>query len=165
MSSDTSWQADFGRIETPPPQWAAKRPLRIALVGDFSAGALSGRVAPADELARRKPMKVEFDTLEESLARLGPRLLLPIGTEGAAVEVQLSDVESFHPDSLYAQLEVFSALSSLRKRLNTPATFAKAAAEVQAWGSEALRKASSVSEHARSQGGSLAAGARQDDFA
>lgn len=165
MSTDAPWQANFGHIDAPPPTWAAKRPIRVALLGDFSAGALSGRLETGADLARRKPLKVEFDTLEDALARLRLNLTLPIGADGAAVEVPISDVESFHPDGLYAQLEVFSALSSLRKRLKTPATSAKAAAEVLAWGGEALRKASSISEHSRSRGGTLAASARQDDFA
>ena len=165
MSNDTPWAADFGHLTAAPPAWAAKRPIRVALLGDFSAGALSGRFETGAELARRKPLKVEFDTLEDALARLRLTLTLPIGADGAAVDVPISDVESFHPDSLYANLEVFSALASLRKRLKTPATSAQAAAEVLAWGGEALRKASSISEHSRSRGGALAANARQDDFA
>lgn len=165
MGHDDRWQPDFGRVEATPPPWAAKRPIRIALLGDFGGGALSGRLDTGDALARRKPLKVEFDTLEDALSRLGLTLTLPIGAEGAAVEVPVTDLESFHPDSLYGNLEVFSALSSLRKRLNTPSTFEKAAAEVQAWGGEALRKASSVSTHGRAQGASLSASARLDDFA
>lgn len=165
MAESSDWSPNFGGIDNDAPVWAAKRPLRIALLGDFSAGALSGRLETGADLARRKPLKVEFDTLEDALARLRLNLTLPVGADGAAVEVPISDVESFHPDSLYANLEVFSALSSLRKRLKTPATSAKAAAEVLAWGGEALRKASSISERSRSRGGTLAANARQDDFA
>lgn len=165
MSSDDTWQPNFGQLTTEPPTWAAKRPLRVALLGDFGGGALSGRMDGADELGRRKPLKVEFDTLEDAIARLGLTLTLPIGAEGAAVEVPITDTESFHPDQLYQNVEVFSALSDLRRRLNTPSTFAKAAAEVQSWGDEALRKASAVSRQTRSQSGTLSAGSSLDDFA
>lgn len=165
MSSDDTWQPNFGHLTTEPPTWAAKRPLRVALLGDFGGGALSGRLDDADALARRKPLKVEFDTLEDAIARLGLTLTLPIGAEGAAVEVPITDTESFHPDQLYQNVEVFSALSDLRRRLNTPSTFAKAAAEVQSWGDEALRKASAVSRQTRSQSGALSAGSSLDDFA
>jgi type VI secretion system protein ImpC len=163
--SDDAWQPNFGHLSTEPPAWAAKRPLRVALLGDFGGGALSGRMDGADELGRRKPLKVEFDTLEDAIARLGLTLTLPIGAEGAAVEVPITDTESFHPDQLYQNVEVFSALSDLRRRLNTPSTFAKAAAEVQTWGDEALRKASAVSRQTRSQSGTLSAGSSLDDFA
>jgi len=163
--SDNAWQPNFGHLTTEPPTWAAKRPLRVALLGDFGGGALSGRLDDAEALGRRKPLKVEFDTLEDAIARLGLSLTLPIGAEGAAVEVPITDTESFHPDELYQNVEVFSALSDLRRRLNTPATFAKAAAEVQSWGDEALRKASVVSRQSRAQGAALSAGGTLDDFA
>src|SRR5262249_9171671 len=133
MTADT-WQPNFGGIGQNAPTWTAKRPVRIALLGDFSAGALAGRLETGAALAKRKPLKVEFDTLEDALGRLGLKLTLPIGAEGNPVEVPITDVESFHPDELYRNIEVFSALSALRKRLNTPSTFAKAAEEVQSWG-------------------------------
>ena len=38
-----------------------KRPVRIAVLGDFSAGAADGRLETGDDLARRKMIPVEFD--------------------------------------------------------------------------------------------------------
>jgi len=165
MTDSSDWAPNFGGISLPAPKWAAKRPVRIALLGDFSSGALAGRLESSAALAKRKPLPVEFDTLEDALARMKLKLQLPLGAEGAPVEIDVSELESFHPDQLYANLEIFSALASLRKRLNTPSTFAKAAAEVQGWSKGAGKRASSVNRRARARGAAPSSGATLDDFA
>lgn len=165
MSNNTDWTPNFGGISITPPTWATKRPTRIAILGDFSAGALSGRLEGGATLARRKPLNVEFDTLEDALARLQLKLSLPLGADGAPVEVEVTELESFHPDELYRNLEIFSALAALRKRLNTPSSFAGAAAEVQSWSGDAGQRASSVSARARARGAAPSSGASLNDFA
>jgi type VI secretion system protein ImpC len=161
---DDTWTPDFGTLDTTAPEWAAKRPLRIAVLGDFSGGASKGRLDTGADLARRKAIPVEFDNLEDTLGRLDVRLALPIGEGGEGVEVEFSDLDSFHPDALYRALPVFTALADLRKRLNNTASFAKAAAQVQAMGGEPLRKASR-SVKRRSRSGAPSAGAKLSDFA
>src|SRR5665213_2834459 len=115
---DDTWTADFGELDSAAPEWAAKRPLRIAVLGDFSAGAAKGRLETGADLARRKLVSVEFDNLEDTLGRLDLKLALPIGDGGDGVEVEFTDLDSFHPDALYRSLPVFAALADLRKRLN-----------------------------------------------
>ena len=165
MSDPTAWTADFGGISTPPPNWNAKRPIRIAILGDFGAGALQGRLDKGTALAKRKPLKVEFDTLEDALARLDLKLTLPLGADGAPVEIAITELESFHPDELYRNLDIFSALASLRKRLNNTSSFAAAATELTAWGLDAGPAASTVSARARARGAAPSSGASLDDFA
>ena len=162
--ADDDWIPDFGSLDAAPPPWAAKRPVRIAVLGDFSAGAAAGRLETGDELARRKMIPVEFDNLEDTLARLEVKLALPIGDGGEGVEVEFSELDSFHPDSLYRDLPMFKALADLRKRLNNTATFEKAAAEVLAWGGGGKRRASR-SGRRRSKSGAPAADAKLSDFA
>jgi len=162
--ADDDWTPDFGSLDTAAPSWAAKRPVRIAVFGDFSAGAAAGRLETGDELARRKMIPVEFDNLEDTLARLEVKLALPIGSGGEGVEVEFSELDSFHPDSLYRDLPMFKALADLRKRLNNTATFAKAAAEVQAWGGGGKRRASRSGAR-RSKSGAPAIDAKLSDFA
>lgn len=162
MSDD--WTPDFGTLDAATPPWATKRPVRIAVFGDFSAGAAAGRLETGDDLARRKMIPVEFDTLEDTLGRLEVKLALPIGDGGDGVEVHFGELDSFHPDSLYRELPMFKALADLRKRLNNTATFAKAASEVQAMGGGALRRASR-SGRRRSKSGAPAADGKLSDFA
>jgi type VI secretion system protein ImpC len=76
---------------------------------------------------------VEFDNLEDTLARLEVKLALPIGEGGDGVEVEFGELDSFHPDSLYRELPMFKALADLSKRLNNTATFAKAAPKCRRW--------------------------------
>ncbi|MEP6739917.1 MAG: type VI secretion system contractile sheath large subunit [Caldimonas sp.] len=162
--ADDDWSPDFGTLEAAAPPWPAKRPVRIAVLGDFSAGAAAGRLETGDDLARRKMISVEFDNLEDTLARLEVKLALPIGGGGEGVEVEFGEIDSFHPDSLYRELPMFKALSDLRKRLNNSATFAKAAAEVQAMSGGGKRRASRSGTR-RSKSGAPAADAKLSDFA
>src|SRR5438105_6702996 len=163
--ADDGWTPDFGTLERSAPQWAPKRPVRIAVLGDFSAGAASGRLDTGDELARRKAIPVEFDNLEDTLARLNVKLNLPIGDEGAGVELEFADLDAFHPDALYRNLDMFRALGDLRKRLNNTATFAKAAAEVQAMSGGGVVKRASRSGRGRARSASPAANGKLSDFA
>ena len=162
--SDTPWTPNYGQLGAPAPTWAAKRPVRIALLGDFGAGAAAGRLDTGAELARRKPRSVEFDSLEDWLGQQSLTLNLPIGADGAPVEVGISDLDSFHPDTLFRELELFKKLHDLRKRLNNTASFDKAAAEVAKLAGSST-KASRASRGVRARGAAPSAGARLDDFA
>ena len=160
------WTPNFGGVSQNPPPWPAKRPTRIAILGDFGAGALNGRLDTGKALAKRKPLKVEFDTLDDALGRLALKLMLPLGADGAPVEIEIGELEAFHPDELYRNVEVFSALAALRKKLNNPSTFAAAAAEVSGFGSgEQQLRASTVARHDKARGAAPSKGAKLDDFA
>lgn len=163
--NDSEWTPDFGSLDKPAPTWAAKRPVRIAVLGDFSGGAARGRLQTGADLARRKMVPVEFDNLEQTLARAQVKLALPLaeGEGGAGVEVEFADLDAFHPDALYRELAVFKALADLRKRLSNSATFAKAAAEVQAM--SGAGKPVSRGGRKRSRGAAPAAGGKLSDFA
>lgn len=162
--ADDSWTPNFGQLDATAPAWAAKRPVRIAVLGDFSGGAAAGRLETGSDLAARKLLPVEFDNLEDTMARLGVKLTLPIGDGGAGVEVEFNDLEAFHPDPLHRELPVFKALADLRKRLNTTSTFAKAAAEVQSWAGGSRKRVSRAGKR-RSRSGAPAADAKLSDFA
>lgn len=160
----SDWTPNYGELDAAAPAWGTKRPVRIALLGDFGAGAAAGRLDTGSDLARRKPKSVEFDSLEDWLGQQDLTLSLPVGAHGAAVEVPLADLESFHPDTLFRELELFKKLGDLRKRLNNTASFDKAAAEVAKL-SGTKKKASRAGRGARARGAAPAAGAKLDDFA
>ncbi|MDB5816458.1 MAG: hypothetical protein JWQ11_98 [Rhizobacter sp.] len=168
-TDQSSWSPDFGTLDASPKAWVDKRPIRIAILGDFSNSAASGRLDTGAELAARKPIPVEFDNLEDVLARLAPSLRLSLASGDAqspsdvGVEVNPASLDDFHPDFLYDNLELFTALSGLRQRLNNAASFAKAAADVQKWsGVKPPKKARS---RKRSAGSALAIDSKLSDFA
>src|ERR1035438_7097223 len=43
------------------------------------------------------------------------------------------ELDDFHPDRIYADSELFQRLREVRRKLEKPATFAEAAAEIRAW--------------------------------
>ncbi|MEO8310262.1 MAG: type VI secretion system contractile sheath large subunit [Caldimonas sp.] len=160
-----SFTPDFAGIAQAPPAWNAKRPLRIAILGDFGAGAGRGRLQTGAKLAARKPLKVEFDTLEAAMQRLALALTLPLGADGAPVTVEVADLDAFHPDTVYANVPVFAELASLRKRLNQTGQFAAASAEVLSWADTAGPRASSLARKAIARGSAPSRSATRDDFA
>ena len=131
-----AYEVNFGTMRVAASKPAAKKPgsFRIAMLGDFSARANSGKLDTGAALAARKPLKVDCDNVDATLKRFGVKLRLPMGADGGVVDVPVNSLEDLHPDQLYNNLPIFSELSGLRQRLKTTATFAKAAKEVQAWG-------------------------------
>jgi len=159
MSDDTLFP-NFGEIDTTIPEWAPKRPVRIVLMGDFSASGAAGRLETGDDLASRKLLPVDFDSLEDVLARLDVRLAVPLGSEGG-IELEFSnDLDDFHPDELYDNVEVFSELYSLGGRLGNSSV----ATEVLSWADDG-NKPVSRSGRQRSHSGAPAADAKLSDLA
>ena len=94
-------------------------PFRILLLGDFSGGA--ARAAQAS--AAWKPRAIDRDNFEEVLARVGPEFS----------GMRFRELDDFHPDRIYQQNELFERLRDIRRKLETPATFGEAAAEIGSW--------------------------------
>lgn len=123
---------DFGRIELeagPQSQPAAvletETPFRILILGDFSGRAHRGLCETGAALARRPILRVDRDNLDQVLARLAPSLAL-----GPHVRISFRELEDFHPDRLYASLEIFRRLHAARDRLADAAMFHAAAGEL-----------------------------------
>lgn len=158
------YSMQFGTVTRPAPKGAAGgTKFRLAVLGDFSGRANSGQLATGAELAKRKPLRVDVDNLDDVLRKLNIKLQLPVGAEGGMVQVPIGSVDDFHPDQLYDNLEIFSHLSSLRKRLNTSSMFAKAAQEMQSWPAVGADKPALAAPTAR--GSSVPVGGKLSDFA
>ncbi len=159
-----SYQFNFGALTvagaTPAPRKGKK--FRLAVLGDFSARANRGELGAADAVAARKPLSAEADNLDDLLERLSPKVKLDLPGSGP-VELEFTSMQDFHPDALYEKLEIFSQLSSLRSRLKTTSTFAKAAQEMRAIGlgpAPARRM-----RPTRARGSVIATDAKLSDFA
>ena len=160
------YEFNFGAVGSVPPARAGKgsEVFRLAILGDFSARANRGEVAVGDDLAARKPLRVDVDNLDDVLQRLGVKLQLDIGGEEGTIEVELNSLDAFQPDELYDNLEIFSQLAGLRQRLLNRSTFAKAAQEVQSWQGLALPEPG-IGHKPKPRGTVLATDCKLSDFA
>src|SRR3954469_15249875 len=158
-----AYEVNFGRMKLGGSRPAAKKGgrFRIALMGYFSARANSGKLDTGAALGGRRPLKVDCDNLDATIKRLNVKLRLPMGGDGAVVEVPVSSMDDLHPDQLYRNLPIFGELSSLRQRLKTQSTFAKAAKEVQAWSGVTVQRP----PRTRSRSSAIPVNGKLSDFA
>jgi type VI secretion system protein ImpC len=146
MTGRMNFDFSFSKPETDPAVRRANgEPKRILILGNFG-GRLPGEPA-AKPLAERTLHAIDLDTFDQALARLQPRIrLAPSEKDGALLEIEIGEIDDFHPDTMYSRLELFSSLRDLRKRLLDPKTFAQAAAELNPGGAGDESVAESVSE-------------------
>ena len=107
MPSRMEFNFDLGRpAAARDARRAARGPMRLLVLGDFSGRPAAARPA----LASRPTQRVDLDNLDDVMRRLAPRLMLPAG------ELRFEEIEDFHPDALYARFELFDALRQARAR-------------------------------------------------
>ena len=124
-----------GDVESQPRQAARTEPgsVRIGVIADLRGRGQSGMAEPAQTLAARRIIRVDRDNLDEVLGRLQVELRLALpGGESTPIVLSFRELEDFHPDRILAHAEVFAALSATRARLENPATFAEADADLTA---------------------------------
>ncbi|MGV8986893.1 MAG: type VI secretion system contractile sheath domain-containing protein [Cypionkella sp.] len=156
-------ELNFGSLAMERPQSAAPTRFRIALMGDFSGRAARGEVAIGADLAARRPIKLDIDTLEKVIKGFATDLILPIGRDGAGIEVALASVDDLHPDELFGKVEMFEELVALKRRLSTGKTAASAVNDLKAWGEEFGRKVSPPAR--KSAGNAVPSDRKLSDFA
>jgi type VI secretion system protein ImpC len=158
------YSVNFGRLAARKPRPGGPgKTLRIAVWGDFSGRANAQTIEAGTALATRKPQPLDVDNFESVLRRIAPRLHLPIAPDGGTVELEFASLDDFHPDQLVNRLDLFSELSSLRRRLKNSGTFAAAAAEVRSWGK--LPEPSKPIPARSKSGGAAIPNGKLDDFA
>lgn len=108
-------------------------PFQICILGDFSGRDSRGVFEP-ESVARRPVIAVDRDNFDALPARLGVELSLGVA-RGAPLTLSIGDLDHFRPESLVETIELFAELRALRRRLQDPARFAAAAAEMADWAS------------------------------
>ncbi|MBW1790565.1 MAG: type VI secretion system contractile sheath small subunit [Deltaproteobacteria bacterium] len=109
-------------------------PFRVCILGDFSGRSNRGIVDPASIFEKPRPMKVDRDNIEDVMKTLGVEIQLSLaGGSGPPVVIPFTELDDFHPEQLYARLDVFQTLRETRKRLNDLRTYASAKKEIQSW--------------------------------
>lgn len=105
--------------------------MRILVMGDLSGRAARVEAGAAGPLAERPLFSVDHETLGKVFARCAPRLRIRLGAvEGPELAIDFGALDEFHPDALFQRLGLFAALRETRQRLENPATFMAAAAEL-----------------------------------
>lgn len=116
-------QFDFRFSTAADPQPASDDlPMRILMMGNFSGNRHLDAGAE-----NRKIMTVDIDNFDDVLSRLKPSLSL----QEPRLDIEFHCLDDFHPDHLYATLDVFHQLRQLRQSLQNPATFAQAVAQLR----------------------------------
>ena len=71
----------------------------------------------------QKPLTVDCDDLNDVIRKLGVTAQFQMGDTGPTAELEISEFEDFHPDRLFAGMDLFNALRNRRKRLANASTF------------------------------------------
>ncbi|MGF1446255.1 MAG: type VI secretion system contractile sheath domain-containing protein [Pikeienuella sp.] len=156
---------DFGTLSVPPAVGGVSEPrqkFRIAVLGDFSGRANRGELELGADLANRKPMKLDVDTIEDLITRFRTQLRLEIGAAGGAVDVELGTLDDLHPDELYDTVDAFQELQNLRMMVSRGRADA-VLDELRALGAELGGRASAPRR--RAKGAQVPADRRLSDFA
>ncbi len=153
----------FGTISADRADGPKPARFRIALMGDFSGRAAKGEVEIGSDLAARRPIKLDVDTLDKVIAGFATTLVLPIGKKGQGIEVELSSIDDLHPDELFEKVEMFAELVALKRRLASGATAKGAVTELREWGKEFGKKVNPPTRH--SAGNAVPADLKLSDFA
>lgn len=152
---------NFGTMREAPLGGPRPQRFRIALLGDFSGRAARGEVDT--DLAARRPVKFDIDTVEKVIAGFAGDLVLPIGKKGAGIAVPLSGLDDLHPDELFGKVAMFEELVALKRRLATGATAKGAVGELREWGREFGRKVNPPAR--KSSGNAVPSDRKLSDFA
>ncbi|MEM6619178.1 MAG: type VI secretion system contractile sheath large subunit, partial [Pseudomonadota bacterium] len=155
----------FGKITAPKPaiEAGARKRMRVAILGDFSGRANKGTLAGGADLAARKPIKFDIDTVEDVIERFATTLALPLGRDGSAIEVELEDVDGLHPDELFDNVELFAELKSLRTQVSRGTNLEAVTRQLKVWGAEFGDF--QLSSKARAKGAKANANLAVSDFA
>lgn len=162
-ASHLSFDLSFGTVSQPRPDSGAPQRFRIALMGDFSGRSARGEVGIGPDLASRRPIKLDVDTLDKVIAGFATTLVLPIGKKGDGIEVKLASIDDLHPDELFGKVAMFEELVALKRRLASGATAKGAVGELRDWGKAYGKKVNPPSR--KSAGNAVPADRKLSDFA
>ena len=112
--------------------------MRLLLLGDFAGAAATSRTPLKD----RRVHRVDVDLLDTVMQRVAPAIELTVGAGSCRFSPQ--SLDDFHPDRLLALLPPLAHALGRLQRLQSSATFAQAAAEMNLDVSAPVASASST---------------------
>jgi type VI secretion system ImpC/EvpB family protein/type VI secretion system ImpB/VipA family protein len=113
-----------------PPRGSARRdpekPLRVLVLGNFS-GNVVRKAAGAPFTAHR----LDLDNFDAVMEAMSPQLEISApGLGEARVRLDFGNPDDFHPDAIFRECAIFTALREKRALLASPATFSSTAAQM-----------------------------------
>jgi type VI secretion system protein ImpC len=103
-------------------------PFELVVLGDFSGRGSRGEIRSS--LADVRSVRVDRDDFETLLARLAPRIQLSLDGDSPPFEIELRELDDFHPDGLFDRAPLFGELRRLRSRARDPGELRAVAAEL-----------------------------------
>jgi len=120
-----STSTQFGSADDSGHQTQVVKPLKVAILGDFSGRASRGISEPSS-IGGREAFRLTKDTFHRVFDAMEIRLQMPFVEQPIA----LMDFDDLHPDYIYSRVPLFKEFISLQKRLLTPGQFESAANEI-----------------------------------
>ncbi|MGD1103706.1 MAG: type VI secretion system contractile sheath large subunit [Terriglobia bacterium] len=109
----------------------SETPFRVAILGDFSGRGNRQLIEIGEAMANRRPTLIDRDNYDSVFAKMSPHIdLLMGGKDGYPLNLKFNDLEEFHPDRLFRQVQLFQKLRDTREKLSDPETFAEMAGEL-----------------------------------
>lgn len=105
-------------------------PMRILVLGDFSACNMNATEKKRPAISQRKLQPLDLDSLDQVLGRIAPELMLSLGANLTA-HVSFVKIDDFHPDTLFLRVPLLDELRDLRKRLHSEDTYREAAIQLR----------------------------------
>lgn len=102
-------------------------PFHILCLGNWS-----GNIGSEVELSKRRPIVIDRDNFDDVIRKIRPQLNLDFDGENT-LSLSFTELDDFHPDNIFGQIEFFENLRDLRKKLKNTDTFNEAAREVRSW--------------------------------
>ncbi len=108
------------------------RAMRILMLGDFSGRSNQWKIGNAERLSSRSIMPVDVDNFTATMSQIAPNLDLQLVEDSVTItNLTFRQIDDFHPDTLFKQLDLFHGLGQLRERLQNSESFREAAAELR----------------------------------
>jgi type VI secretion system protein ImpC len=103
----------------------SNRPFCVALLGDFSGRRDRGQLEGSSDVSGRIPLQIDRDDIDVVMSRLRPSVEIVLPNGEGIVELSFTELEHFHPDSLWDHRGLFGALKAKRDEVADPEAFAK----------------------------------------
>lgn len=110
---------------------SSETPFRIVILGDFTGRANRKAMEMGDAIANRRPLVIDRDNFDAVFEKLAPRLDLVLGGgDGYLDTLKFTELDDFHPDRIFQQVQLFGKLRDTREKLSDAATFRETAREL-----------------------------------